>query len=53
MGYVNRDHRIINIRRPEKLRVRRLRRRAEKRLLRGESPGRQAIRATRRGWWYA
>jgi hypothetical protein len=33
--------------------VKRLRRRAEQRELHGEHLGRQAARATRRGWWYA
>ena len=52
MGYTNRDKRIVNVTRAEKRAVRALRRRAEKRELRGEHP-RAAARAVKRGWWYA
>lgn len=52
MGYVNKDKQIVNVSRAEKDYVKRLRRRAEKRQLRGEHVG-FAGRATRRGWWYA
>jgi hypothetical protein len=53
MGYTNRDKRLVTVGRKEKRTVRVLRRRAEKRELRGEPMGRTATRATRRGWWYA
>lgn len=53
MGYTNRDRRyLVSIPAKEKREVKRLRRRAEQRELRGEHP-KTAIRATRRGWWYA
>ena len=52
MGYTNRDKRLVNVTSAEEAAVKRLRRRAEKRELRGEHP-RTAARATRRGWWYA
>lgn len=52
MGYTNRDKRLVNVTRREKRTIRVLRRRAERRELRGEHP-RTALRATRRGWWYA
>jgi hypothetical protein len=52
MGYTNRDKRLVNVTRSEKRAVRVLRRRAEKRELRGEHP-RTARRATKRGWWFA
>lgn len=52
MGYTNPDKRLVNVTRAEKRAVVRLRRRAERRVLNGEHP-RTAIRATRRGWWYA
>lgn len=52
MGYVNQDHRICHIHRPQKVAVRRTRRRAEKRELTGQHL-RKSFRATRRGWWYA
>lgn len=52
MGYTNRDRRFVNVTAAEKAVVKRLRRRAEKRELRGEHT-RTAVRATRRGWWYA
>lgn len=52
MGYNNRDLRLVRVTRTEKRIVARLRRRAEKREVCGEHP-RTAIRATRRGWWYA
>ncbi len=52
MGYTNKDRRIVTVTAREKRVVRHLRRRAEKRELRGEHP-RTAARATRRGWWYA
>jgi hypothetical protein len=52
MGYTNRDKRIVNVTAREKRSVRVLRRRAEKRELRGEHV-RSATHATRRGWWYA
>jgi hypothetical protein len=52
MGYTNRDKRLVNVTRAEKNAVKRLRRRAERREIRGEHP-RTAARATRRGWWYA
>lgn len=52
MGYVNPDHRIYNIRRPQKLAVRRAARRALKRELTGQNL-RKNYRATRKGWWYA
>jgi hypothetical protein len=53
MGYVNRDQRVVTVSAGEKRTVKRLRRRAEQRELRGEHPRRLASRATRRGWWYA
>lgn len=53
MGYTNKDRRVVRVTSKETRRVRRLRRRAEQRQLRGEAVGRQALRATRRGWWYA
>ena len=52
MGYINRDRRLVTVSAREKSRVKRLRRRAERRELAGEHM-RTAIRATRRGWWYA
>ncbi len=52
MGYCNRDKRLVYVGPKEKRSVRVLRRRAEKRELRGEHQ-RTARRATRRGWWYA
>lgn len=52
MGYTNRDKRWVTVTTREKRGVRVLRRRAEKRALRGEHP-RTAVRATKRGWWYA
>lgn len=52
MGYTNRDKRLVNVSRKEKLAVRRLRRRAEQREVRGEHE-RSAKRARRWGWWYA
>lgn len=53
MGYTNKDKRIVHVTRDEKRRVVRLRRLAEKRDLHDEPIGHQAIRATKRGWWYA
>lgn len=53
MGYCNRDKRIVNVSRREKVAVRRLRRRALQRELDGQHPRRMALTATRRGWWYA
>jgi hypothetical protein len=52
MGYTNRDKRIVNVSAKEKRHVRVLRRRAEKRETQGQNV-RSAVRATRRGWWYA
>jgi hypothetical protein len=52
MGYCNKDKRLVNVSPAEKKHVKRLRRNAEKRELRGENV-RTAGRATRRGWWYA
>jgi hypothetical protein len=52
MGYTNKDKRLVNVTRKEKRAVNALRRRAEKRELRGEHE-RTATRARRRGWWYA
>jgi hypothetical protein len=52
MGYTNRDKRYVNVTRKEKRAVKKLRRLAERRELEGEHP-RTAVRATRRGWWYA
>lgn len=52
MGYTNPDKRYVTVTAKEKRRVRALRRRAEKRAVRGEHP-RTASRATKRGWWYA
>jgi hypothetical protein len=52
VGYVNRDRRIVHVSRKEKRHVNRLRRRAEQRALKGQHL-RTAIRATKRGWWYA
>jgi hypothetical protein len=52
MGYTNKDKRLVTVTRAEKDQVKRLRRRAEKREVRGEHV-RTAVRATRRGWWYA
>jgi hypothetical protein len=51
--YTNRDKRIVKVSRREKDYVERLRRRAERREARGEHVRRTAVRATRRGWWYA
>lgn len=53
MGYKNPDKRLVNVPPKEKRRVNKLRRRGEKRLLNGEHPRTKALRATRRGWWYA
>jgi hypothetical protein len=53
MGYTNKDRRIVNVTRAEKRRVTKLRRLAEHRELHGERICKLAIRATRRGWWYA
>ncbi len=53
MGHCNRDKRIVNVTKREKTIVKRLRRHAEKRELRGEHIRRMAVRATKRGWWYA
>lgn len=53
MGYVNKDRRIVTVTAADKRYVKRLRRRAWHRELRGERLGREAARATRRGWWYA
>jgi hypothetical protein len=53
MGYVNKDRRIVTVSAAEKRYVKRLRRRAEQRELRGERMRAQARRATKRGWWYA
>ena len=52
MGYNNPDRRLVKVSAWEKRHVRVLRRRAEKREVRGEHP-KAAHRATRRGWWYA
>jgi hypothetical protein len=52
MGYSNRDKRLVNVAPKEKRRVRALRRRADRREVRGEHL-RTARRATKRGWWYA
>lgn len=56
MGYVNKTFRTVVYspegRRRAKRIVTRLRRRAEKRELNGEHLGKQAERATRRGWWF-
>jgi hypothetical protein len=51
-AYNNKDRRIVRVSSRETRMVRRLRRRAERRELRGENV-RSAVRATRRGWWYA
>jgi hypothetical protein len=53
MGYVNRDRRLVRVTAKDTRYVRRLRRRAERRELRGEPIGKTAGRARRRGWWYA
>lgn len=53
MGYCNPDKRIVHVSRAEKVAVRRMRRLAEKRELRGERVSRRLQAATRRGWWYA
>ena len=52
MGYTNRDKRLVTVTAQEKRAVRKLRRVAEKRQLRHEHP-RTAVKATKRGWWYA
>lgn len=52
MGYRNKDKRLVNVTNREKAHIRRLRRRAEKRELRGEHE-RSATRARRWGWWHA
>lgn len=52
MGYVNKSRRYVRVGASEKRVVKRLRRRAERRQLRGERVGKLAARATRRGWWY-
>lgn len=52
MGYTNKDKRLVNVTRAEKVSVRRLRRRAEKREVNGEHE-RTAQRARHRGWWFA
>lgn len=52
MGYTNRDKRLVYVSARDKRIVTVLRRRAEKRELRDEHT-RTAVRATRRGWWYA
>lgn len=53
MGYTNKDRRYVKVTSRETRYVRRLRRRAEKRELRGEAIGKTALRATRRGWYFA
>lgn len=52
MGYTNKDKRFVHVSRKEKRRVNKLRRLAEKREAAGEHV-KTAIRATKRGWWYA
>lgn len=52
MGYTNRDKRLVFVSAKDKRAVRVMRRRAERRELRGEHE-RTASRARKRGWWYA
>jgi hypothetical protein len=49
----NRDRRHVTVTSKETRVVRRARRRAEKAEITGHRAGKQAIRATRNGWWYA
>ena len=53
MGYTNKDKRYVTVGRKEKRAVARLRRLAYRREDQGLHPRNTAVKATRRGWWYA